>query len=178
MRLYLSAILISGGLFCFSHNDTLTIFDSLKYVDKVPHCLAAISQQPDSNSIFWRVVKQKDAAIQPLIDCIDDSTTTKAIVHHFGGYYTVGDIAYYALQHIIADIPTFELLGVKFDEKGCGYCAYWYHLSDYKNRQKFRMKLQRWYAENKAYLVWSWYLNPVGECFYNHPNKGYYEVKR
>jgi hypothetical protein len=159
-------------------NDSL-LFDSLKYVNPVPHCLAPAHEQPDSNSIFWRIVKLKETAIQPLIDKIDDSTTTSAMVHHFGGYYTVGDVAFYALSHIIKDIPTFELLGVKFDENGCGYCSYWNHLrEDQKNRQKFRVKLQRWYAENKPYLVWSWHLWKAEECFYENPNKGYYEVKK
>jgi hypothetical protein len=120
----------------------------------------------------------KEEAIANLIDKIDDTTKTTAQIRHFGGYYTVGDVAFVALQEIIIEIPTFKLLGVPFDEKGCGYCAYWQHLSEFSNRQKFKTALQDWYLSNQVNFVWINHKWEGYECFYRNPNDGYYVLNK
>lgn len=128
------------------------------------------------DSIFWNVVQLKEKAIEPLIDRLDDTTRSKAFVPNFGGYWTVGDISYVALQEIIHDIPTFDLLPVEFDENGCGYCAYWKHLrAGPKNRKQFQKEVRMWYRQYREKIVW------VDEnrfsscdCRGEHPNGGYY----
>jgi hypothetical protein len=174
----LTYILILIPALTFSQTDNKTLVDSILYVDKVPHCLDAVTEQLDTNGIFWKIVKMKDKAIPFLLDKIDDTTTTNAIVRHFGGYYTVGDLAYVTLQEIIHNIPTFELLGVPFDTNGCGYCAYWQHLSDFTNRQKFKIALKNWYDQNQLNLLWTEYKWKGEECFYRNPNNGYYDFRK
>jgi hypothetical protein len=174
----LTYILILIPALTFSQTNNKALVDSLRYVDKVPHCLDAVSDQIDTKAIFWRIVKLKDEAIPILLDKIDDTTTTSALVRHFGGYYTVGDLAYVALQEIVHSIPTFELLGVPFDTNGCGYCAYWQHLSDFSNRQKFKIALKNWFDKNQQNLVWTEYKWKGEECFYRNPNNGYYDPRK
>ena len=151
------------------------LIDSMKFVTLMPHCLD--DEQPDSNSIYWKVVKLKLEVVDELIEIIDDTTETKAIVRWFGGHWTVGDISYNAIEEIIHGIPTFDLLGIKYDEN-IGYSSYWFFVrSDIRNRQLFKEKLKKWYKKNKANLVWITSEWNVSECFYHNPNNGYYESK-
>lgn len=167
--------------------------DSLQFVTEVPYaCGMPIglnnSHSPDSliyhigcgDRYFWQAVKGKKEIIPFLIDKMDDTTMTEAPVPYFGGRYTVADVAYSALQEIIRDIPTFDLLKIQFDTSGCGYCAYWYYLRmDIHNRKKFKVAFMQWYDTNKENLVWV-----TGNMFltcdvsgFNHPNRGHFELK-
>jgi hypothetical protein len=82
------------------------------------------------------------------------------------------------LQEIIADIPTFELLGIEFDKHGCGYCSYWYHVRENnRNRKNFQKAVRNWYEENKNQLVWvESFHSATGDCFIV-PTKGHYKVQ-
>jgi hypothetical protein len=131
------------------------------------------------DDLYWNVVALKQNVIELLIDKLDDTTSTVAFVPYFGDYHTTADIAFVALQEIIHSIPTFELLGVKFDEKGCGYCSYWRHLNKtYRNRQKFKSAVRHWYHKHKNDLIWveSNYF-PSCDCGGKHPNGGHYKLK-
>ncbi|MBX3164145.1 MAG: hypothetical protein KF900_06655 [Bacteroidetes bacterium] len=154
----------------------MKLMDSLKFISLMPHCLE--QEQPDANSIFWSIVKLKLEVIDELIEKIDDTTKTTAIVRWFGGYWTVGDISYKAMEEIIHEIPTFELLGIQYDEK-VGYSPYWFHLrSNTNNRKQFKQNLKNWYKKNKSNLVWVTRKWDGSECFYHNPNNGYYEIKK
>lgn len=149
--------------------------DSLKFVKEMPYsCEDGIC----GDNLFWDVVKLGDNGIELLIDRLDDPTPTTANVVLFGVNHTVADIAFTALTEIIHDIPTFELLGVPFDQEGCGYCTYWRHLnkSD-SNRQKFKDAVRVWYHKNKANLIWV-ENNQFTSCDCNgkHPNGGHYKL--
>lgn len=152
--------------------------DSLKFVTDVPYiCEDSIFSNYKlgcGDRIFWRVVQQKKSIISFLIDKLDDTTQTAISVPNFGEYYTVADIAYTAMQEIIADIPTFELLGVPFDKAGCGYCAYWNYLrEDISHRRHFQKEVRKW--ENR--LGGRWIESPevlTGDCPFPHPNGGHY----
>lgn len=114
-----------------------------------------------------------------LIAKIDDSTQTNLTVTNFGGVYTVGDLAYLALQEIIADIPTFELLGIDCNsENDCGYGKYWSHLRENnENKHSFRLAVQDWYYKIDHFFVWKdSNLSSVGDCFKKPNVKGHYEV--
>lgn len=152
--------------------------DSLKFVADVPYiCEDSVfsNYKPGcGDRIFWRVVQQKKSVIPFLMDKLDDTTQTIVSVPNFGGYYTVADIAYTAMQEIIADIPTFELLGVEFDKEGCGYCAYWNYLrEDISHRKHFQREVRKWekrlggrWIESKDVLTC--------DCAFPHPNGGHY----
>lgn len=132
---------------------------------------------------FWSVVQKKQEIIPLLIEKMSDTTQTKADVPLFVGVWTVGDIAYLALQEIIKDIPTFELMGIKSDLYNCGYCTYWYYLrEDANHRKTFQAELLNWYNKNKSNLVWvtsnDFLSFNCRGCNDKHPNGGHFELKK
>jgi hypothetical protein len=150
--------------------------DSLKFVNEMPYiCETGIC----GDKLYWDAVSIGRSNIELLIDKLDDTTLTTANVVLFGGNYTVADIAYSILSEIIHNIPTFDLLGVPFDQEGCGYCSYWQHLNkDFSIRQKFKESVKNWYLENKDNLVWIESNNfATCDCNGKHPNGGHYELK-
>ncbi len=100
-------------------------------------------------------------------------------VKYFGGVYTVADVAYVALQEIIADIPTFDLLGVPYSEM-YGYNVYWWHVRESRrNRRNFRRAVRGWYEENRDNLVrMESSLSVTGDTNFVPPPGGHYVVKR
>ena len=162
----------------FGQEEMTKKIDSLLYIDNMPYICNGLTQCGDK--IFWNVVKLKEKGIPLLIKKLNDSTITKARVTLFGGYYTVADIAYVALNEIVHGIPTFELLGINFDQEGCGYCSYWQFLrKDSQNRLNFKLAIEKWYNENKKNLVWiSNNKFSSCDCSGKHPNNGHYEVKK
>ncbi|MCH2032307.1 MAG: hypothetical protein MK202_02210 [Tenacibaculum sp.] len=163
----------------FSQNEIKEKIDNLKYVQDMPYICEGFTKCGED--IFWNVVKLKEKGIPFLIEKLNDSTETKAKVMLFGGNHTVADIAYVALEEIIHGIPTFELLGTEFDQKGCGYCEYWLFLrKDYQNRLNFKLAVKNWYNKNKNGLVWI-SSNEFSSCDCSekkHPNEGHYELKK
>jgi hypothetical protein len=131
------------------------------------------------DELYWKVVRLHSSVIELLIDKLDDSTTTNAVVPIFGVSYTFADVAYTALEELIHNIPTFDLLGVPFDTAGCGGCSYWQHLNaTYSNRQKFKAAVRVWYLTNKNNLVWIENDNfATCDCHGKHPNGGHYELQ-
>jgi hypothetical protein len=150
--------------------------DSLKFVKEMPYiCKTEIC----GDKLYWEAVSIGRNNIELLIDKLDDTTSTNANVVLFGSIYTVADIAFNALNEIIHNIPTFELLGVPFDKEGCGYCSYWQHLNkDFANRQKFKETVRNWYHKNKDNLIWVKSDDfSTCECRGQHPNGGHYMLK-
>jgi|GEM_PF-1981733 len=147
--------------------------DSLRYVTEVPYI------ENCKDPVFWKIVSKGKDIVPHLIDKMTDTRKLEkdVYVRFFGGKYTVADIAYVAIQEIIADIPTFELLDVPFHEE-CGYCSYWYYVRESKkNRKKFQRAVRNWYEENKDYLIWWESSHSVtGDCFIA-PTKGHYIVR-
>ncbi|MFB6344116.1 hypothetical protein ACE1ET_20525, partial [Saccharicrinis sp. FJH62] len=167
-----------------AQTDNKKLVDSLKFVTDMPYiCRDTVITNLSvgcGDKIFWETVKQKQNIIPLLIDKLNDTTQTEVSVPNFGGQYTVADIAYRAILEIIKDIPTFELLGVKFDKNGCGYCSYWNHLrEDVNNRIKFQTNVRIWYDKNKSSLVWvksNRFL--TCDCAGRHPNGGHFELRK
>ncbi len=151
--------------------------NNLRYVTDMPYICEDNSGCGDA--LFWRAVKGRQAIIPWLIDKLDDTTCTAVFVPNFGGYYTVADVAYVALQEIVAGIPTFKLLGVKFDQKGCGYCSYYRYLrKNIRNRKRFEKAVRKWYQQNREKLIWVESTETlVCDCAaLPHPNGGHYMV--
>lgn len=160
------------------------LVDSLKFVTDMPYiCHDGIDEDSAASGcgskIFWKVVKSRDSVIAALINKLDDTTLPEASVPYLDYDYRVADVAYTALTEIVFNIPTFELLGVPFDENGCGYCSYWQHLNkSYSNRIKFKKAVKKWYDANRAKLVWVKSNNFSScDCGGPHPNGGHYELK-
>jgi hypothetical protein len=131
------------------------------------------------DSVFWEIVRKEKAIVPDLINKMTDTRKLKEVyVPFFGGEYTVADVAFVAIQEIIADIPTFELLGVPFNEE-CGYCSYWHYVrKSKKNRKNFQKAARKWYEENRDNMVWVESNNSVtGDCFIV-PVKGHYILQK
>lgn len=160
-----------------SHHKKL--IDSLKYVTNMPYVCETEDKAGCGDRFFWNVVKQKQLIVPFLIDALTDTTTTQAAVPNIGGQWTVADIAYHALTEIVQGIPTFELLGVPFDNEGCGFCSYWNRLrSDIGNRRKFQTNVSEWYDQNKTQLVWVESNEfQTCDCRGTHPNGGHFELR-
>lgn len=194
MRIW-TLILTFFPLLTFSQvSENKNHIDSLRFVTEMPYACEVIFDKNTpynrdtmiynvgcGDKYFWQVVKGKQEIIPLLLDKLDDTTQTEAYVPYFGGQYTVADIAYTALKEIIKDIPTFDLLKIKFDTNGCGYCSYWNYLrKEIKNRRKFKAAVSGWYDKNKANLVWvtSNQFLTFDISGFNHPNGGHFELKK
>ncbi len=154
------------------------IADSLTFVTDVPYSCSdtVFSNYSEGcgDRFFWKAVTEGKKMVPSLINKLADTTLTKAPVPNFGGYYTVADVAYSAMQQIIANIPTFDLLGVAYDSSECGYCAYWNYLrADFDHRKDFQKEVRKW--EERLGGRWVDSLNvPNCDCAFPHPNGGYY----
>jgi hypothetical protein len=189
MKYLIAIAVLFPGLACCQTGDHRALLDSLKLVTDMPYiCRSGVGETTNSpvppsgcgDKLFWKVVKQKQQVIIPLIEKLADTTQTAATVPTFGGYYTVADVAYKALEEIIAGIPTFALLKVKFDSKGCGYCSYWHHVrKDVKNRREFQSAVRQWYEKNKQGLTWVTGDDfSICDCQGKHPNGGHFALKK
>lgn len=148
----LDRLLSCGHQMKLELQEVINQLDSLKFVKEMPY----ISETGIcGDKLYWEAVLIGRYNIELIIDKLEDTTSTTANVVLFGGNYTVADIAHTALNQIIHNIPTFDLLGVPFDKDGCGYCSYWQHLNkSFSNRQKFKEAVKNWYIKNKDNLVW------------------------
>lgn len=184
----LDRLISCGQQMILELQEVIDQLDSLKFVKEMPYMCQGFIEINKRNpltigcgdKLYWDAVSIGSSNIELLIDKLDDTTSTMANVVLFGGHYTVADIAYSALNEIIHDIPTFDLLGVPFDQKGCGYCSYWQHLNkDFSNRQEFKKAVTNWYHNNKDKIVWVESQNFSScDCNGQHPNGGHYELKK
>lgn len=185
--LLLDRLMSCGHQMTLQLQEVIEQVDSLKRIEEMPYNCADYVEINNRNALsigcgdelYWNVVRLHTSVIELLIDKLDDSTTTSAVVPIFGYSYTVADIAYTALEELIHNIPTFDLLGVPFDTAGCGGCSYWQHLNAaYSNRQKFKAAVRVWYLTNKNNLVWIENDNfATCDCHGKHPNGGHYELQ-
>lgn len=169
------------SLVLFGQDNLQDEVDKLNKITDMPYiCRDTIDTDGCGDAIFWQVVKYKLDIIPNLINKLNDTTKTSASVPFMGGQWTVADIAFSAIQEIIKDIPTFDLLGVQYNPNGFGYNVYWYHLrADFNNRQEFKEKVTIWYKDNKNKLVWVVSdMTLTCDCSFKHPNGGHYELKQ
>lgn len=170
-KIYFLSFLFILTVQAYPQDNYKKLVDSLRYVVDVPYI------QNCNDPVFWHIVDKGLDIIPHLTNKMTDTRQIDSYVPNFGGKYTVADVAYIAIQEIIGDIPTFDLLGVEFDVE-CGYCSYWFYVRESKeNRRKFQQAVDKWYRENKDALIWVDYPQTVvGECF--RPDGGHYEVKK
>jgi len=169
----------------FAQDSAQTQVSQLSFVKDMPYiCHDDVENSNLHNpgcgdSFFWNVVTLKMEAVPLLIDKLDDTTLTEAVVPLFGYLHTVADVAYVALVEIIHGLPTFELLGVPFDQEGCGYCSYWQHVNEnIENRMAFKKAVKQWYETNQDRLLWvTSQVFSSCDCGGRHPNSGHYSLK-
>ena len=171
--IFITLFCLAISLSAFGQENYAKLADSLRYVTEIPYI------ENCKDTVFWKIVSKGKPIVPYLIDKMTDTRKLKKVyVRFFSGEYTVADVAYVAIQEIIADIPTFELLGVPFDEE-CGYCSYWYHVrKSKKNRKNFQKDVGKWYEENKDHLIWiESYHSVTSDCFIV-PTRGRYILQK
>ena len=144
----------------FAQQNYAKLADSLRYVTQIPY------MENCTDPVLWKIISKGKAIVPDLINKMTDTRKLgEAYVPFFAAEYTVADVAFVAMQEIIADIPIFELLGVPLSEE-CGYCSYWYYVESKKNRKKFQKAVRKWYEENQNNLIWVESNNSLtGDCF-------------
>jgi len=138
--------------------------DSLRYLKANPF---------ECNAVTWRIIAERNNAIQALIDNLDDSTVTEAKDKCKNSNLTVGDIAYLTLKKILP-IPFFAVTGVQCDvfEEGCQLGVFEYIEA---KRPKFKQQVQRYYDRNKSKLKWRQLdSNHLTPCHIQNNIKGQY----
>ena len=172
-------ILLILPMFSYGQQTNENLVEDVKNITGLPY-IGKYGGVGCGDDIFWKLVEKKLEIVPLLIEKMNDTTKISVFVPNFGGKYTVADAAYLIISEIIKEIPTFELLGVEFDNEECGYCSYWFHLrSNIMNRNKFQKALSKWYGKNMKKLIWI-EDNQIltGDCSGEHPNGGHYKVKK
>ena len=182
MKLSVLIIFCSSLIGCFAqHNeDCCSIIRNLKDVKELPYI-----PELSGDSLFWVIVKENLSVIPCLIDCLDDTTQTQAIVPNIGGNYTVADVAFQIITEIIKDIPTLKLIGnANNSEYQNGSWGYWiFTRESINNRIKFKERIREWYSANKDNLEWVEYKSKFRSApnwkfeIDKHPLGGYYQLK-
>lgn len=148
---YFSLLLL---FYCFDSTAQLKIYkervDNAVNIENMPY-----SPQLSGDSIFWELTVDR-RIIPYLIERISDTTRTKARVFYHGGDFLIGDVCLTAIEELIHDFPTVQLIEKDekiIDEKG--YNVYWeYVRSSFENRKDFQRRVRAWYKRNKKNLVW------------------------
>jgi hypothetical protein len=177
--LLLSLIVLNS---CTQEKKLITKVNNLKSVKKMPYI-----PELSGDSLFWVIIEEKKDIIPFLIEKLDDTTKTVAEVPNFGGYYTVADVSYSAIQKIIHGIPTIDLvteLSTSNVRLETGYGVYWSYVRDnLTNRKAFKSKIKEWYFTSKDDLKWVEYTHKFRSASdwkfkkNKHPTGGYYKLE-
>lgn len=178
MRLIYLLLLIVLGCNQTSNPEFFECIQNVKKINELPYI-----PELSGDSIYWEVVKGGLDIVPCLIQIISDSSVTNIPVPNFGGYYTLGDIAYFCITDIIKRIPTKTFVLKEAEENGFWY--YWKFMREKQvNRIKFQHNVNIWYKENKNNLVWEMDTRQqkVAENWKfkhkRHPAGGYYVLKK
>lgn len=151
--------------------------DRLKDITSMPYI-----PEMSGDQAFWDLNKEKDKILPALIERLSDTTKTQANVPNFGGVYTIGDVCTRAIEELIKDFPTVDLIEPDVKEHN-GYWPYWLFIRDYKNRLEFQRRVKDWYQKNRKNLVWEvdnkvYAVNDsAGGSSMKRPAGGYYVLK-
>ncbi|MCL2182287.1 MAG: TonB family protein [Chitinispirillia bacterium] len=146
--------------------------------------VSMLSSTPAADSSYWLLALQGLEIVPVLIDLADDTTETGIMYPPNPAIYSVGDVAVSILHEIIYGIYMHPIADII---KKSGYqcddiSSPWMHYFDFvrsgvKNRVYLKKELGKWYAENKANLVWV-----THELIYEYsggyyPTRGHYRLK-
>ena len=121
------------------------------------------------DSLYWKIVAEELDIVPNLIELIDDTTTTKAAIPNWGGYYCIGDIAFSMINDIIFQIPIIDFIQTKTDF--VGEKIYFEFVQDnFQNRAHMKNELSKWFVANKDGLEW---VNNKKEFIANHYDPPY-----
>jgi len=157
------------------------ILTELKRINDVPYLPESHGNCPDS--IYWNIVKEGLDVIPALIDHITSTDSTQITIPNWGGYYTIGDIAFAIICDIIHELPLqdFYTKGIINTENETYITYHSFVCSSQKNRQILKRQLKKWYRMHRPELIWvmddsEWI--PPKNCEYvlkRNPAGGYYK---
>jgi hypothetical protein len=165
---YVKTITILALLFVVNAKTIAQTTDS-QLIEKI----AQINDMPYignfGDSLYWKIVTEGLDIVPNLIELIDDTTTTKATIPNWGGYYCVGDIAFSMINDIIFQIPIIDFIQTKTDF--VGEKIYFEFVQDnFQNRAHMKNELSKWFVANKDGLEW---VNNKKEFIANHYDPPY-----
>jgi hypothetical protein len=179
MKLKLFILISFISFSCQAQEKLINDVKNLQKIKNMPYI-----PELSGDELFWIAVKGKIDIVPILIESLDDTTETLAMVPNFGGNYTVADIAYVVIKEIIHDIPTLSLIDTsKVDAEAGGYWYYWnYVRASIENRKAFKREVKYWFAKNRDSLIWietkHVYKTSKNWPFKSnlHPAGGYYSI--
>lgn len=177
-RLIITSLLIILCINAISQNSN--ILTELNGIKDVPYLPKSHGNCPDS--IYWNLVKEGLGVIPDLIDCIISTDSTQIPIPNWGGYYTIGDIAFAIICDIIHGLPLqdFYSKGIISKENETYLTYHSFVCSSEGNRQILRHQLKKWFRKHRSELIWvkddsEW--KPPKNCKYiinRNPAGGYY----
>ena len=132
------------------------------------------------DSLFWKVVTQKDSVISGLIQLLSDTSETMVYFPNYGEKMRIADVAEIALGEIIQPLPRpNEFYNIEpIDGSQWMANINWLQRS-VENRIKYQNAIAVWNKENKSHLVWTLSNTFMcGDLRGEHPNKGHYKLKK
>ena len=178
--IYLLIFITTTGNAQFSKGSIQSNFQNIETMPYICEGDFQIGKFGCGDSLFWKVVIQKDNVIKDLVQLLDDTTETKVFFPNYGGIMRVADIAEIALGEIIQPLSRPNMF---FEIEPIDNAQWIANINwkqrNYENRIKYQKALVSWYKENKTNLVWT-----LGNTFMcgdlvgKHPNKGHYELKK
>lgn len=171
-------------LYSQSNSELIKLVDDFKNVKDMPYICETLNYNETAgcgDSIFWDAIRQGDKILPYLLDRLDDTAISKAIVPVIGGNYTVGDISFFALTILIWDIPVLDFAeDVNNPEPRDGYNGYWnYTRRSCENRKNFKNRVNEWYNSNNGRFIWinSGHISGCDCKVLNNPAGGHFKLE-
>ena len=162
-------------LIAFTFCTNISVFGQINILQLQIDSLKYLRQNTfDCNSVTWRIIANKNYAIQPLIDRLDDTTMTAAKDKCKKTNFRVGDLAYLTLTKILP-IPFYTITGLQNNvtKDECQGKVFEYIEM---NREKFKAQVQAYYNKKSDKLKWvPIHSNHLTPCQRKNNVKGRYE---
>jgi uncharacterized protein len=122
---------------------------SSKYDDSLISQLAnkEITSLDSNNSVYWEIIKRSEKSIPSLIESLCDTTLTSIYDKCKGGYLTIGDVSYFALEEI-AEFPAFLVTKIQFCTIDDGCWSFYDFMYLQENKLEFQKMVRDFYKSN------------------------------
>lgn len=106
-----------------------------------------ITSLDSNNSVYWKLIKRGEQSIPLLIESLCDTTLTSIYDKCKGGYLTIGDVSYFALEEI-AEFPAFLVTKIQFCTIVDGCWSFYDYLFLQENKLEFQKMVRDFYNSN------------------------------
>ena len=159
--------------------DKRTCAEEMARITDVPYI-----PELSGDSLYWNMVIQGKSIVPCLISNLSNTTQTNITIPNWGGYYCIGDIAFWILCDIIYDIPVKDMIRENKRYPLSEDITYLSFVTYKKGNGRFlKRKISNWYKENENRLEWvvdtAHYGRTSKDWFFpsdQNPAHGYYIV--